>query len=82
MEVVYSHCCGLDVHKKSIAACATLWPENRRVFGNSNQSAVYLCAQVYRMVHLYWRKRFILLKNYNASKYPVMYKLTINSICN
>ena len=21
MEVVYSHCCGLDVHQKSVSAC-------------------------------------------------------------
>lgn len=28
MEVVYSCCCGLDVHKKSITACV-LWAENK-----------------------------------------------------
>jgi len=25
MEIVYSHVCGLDVHKKKIAACIAIW---------------------------------------------------------
>jgi transposase len=30
MDVVYSHCCGLDVHKKSITAC-TITPKGKEI---------------------------------------------------
>ncbi|GAB6174777.1 hypothetical protein JCM15765_42550 [Paradesulfitobacterium aromaticivorans] len=30
MDVMYTHCCGLDVHKKSVVAC-TLTPEGKEI---------------------------------------------------
>ncbi|MGC4379491.1 IS110 family transposase, partial [Fictibacillus sp. Mic-4] len=30
MDVVYSHCCGLDVHKKNVVAC-TITPEGKEI---------------------------------------------------
>lgn len=30
MEVVYSHCCGLDIHKKTVVACA-ITPEGKEI---------------------------------------------------
>ena len=48
MQIVYSCCCGLDVHKKSITACV-LWAEARgekrkekRVFGTFTRDPLKL----------------------------------------
>jgi hypothetical protein len=30
MEIVYTHCAGLDVHKKSVVACCIMTAPNRR----------------------------------------------------
>ncbi|GAC1644606.1 MAG: hypothetical protein NVS4B2_34250 [Chloroflexota bacterium] len=39
MKVVYSHCCGLDVHKKTVVACL-LTPETKevRTFGTTTRA--------------------------------------------
>ncbi len=43
MDVVYSHVCGLDVHKKNIVAC-TITPEGKeiRTFGTMTDDLVLL----------------------------------------
>ena len=44
MEVLYPHCCGLDVHKKSVVACA-ITPEGKeiRTFGTMTADILQLC---------------------------------------
>jgi hypothetical protein len=37
MQVVYSRCCSLDVHKKVIAACVLLWEEGGRKWKESRR---------------------------------------------
>ena len=43
MEVLYERCCGLDVHKKRVTACA-ITPEGKeiRTFGTMTVRAVQL----------------------------------------
>jgi len=43
MEVVYGRCCGLDVHKRSITACA-LTPEGKEIasFGTMTRELLAL----------------------------------------
>jgi hypothetical protein len=36
MEVLYSRCCGLDVHKSSITASAQAQHENKEIRSRSN----------------------------------------------
>jgi len=44
MQVVYARCCGLDVHKKTVVACAVT-PERRetRTFGTPTEDLLSLC---------------------------------------
>ena len=47
MEVLYSHCCGLDVHKKSVVACAiTPTGKELRTFGTITAELVALAEWV------------------------------------
>jgi hypothetical protein len=50
MDVVYSHVCGLDVHKKNIVAC-TITPEGKeiRTFGTMTDDLILFMAQGQRV---------------------------------
>jgi len=37
MQVVYSRCCGLDVHKKSVTACVLVFDQQGRRSGRKKQ---------------------------------------------
>jgi hypothetical protein len=43
MEVIYSHCCGLDVHKKTVVACA-ITPKGKEIktFGTMTADIIVL----------------------------------------
>ena len=47
MDVLYRCCCGMDVHKDTIAACVLIWESGRarkeqRVFGTTTQQLLEL----------------------------------------
>ncbi len=41
MEVVYRRCCGLDVHKRSITACALI-PEGKEIASSGTMTSELL----------------------------------------
>jgi transposase len=50
MDVVYRRCCGIDVHKETVAACVLQWEEGgqvrkeKKVFGTMTRSLHELAA--------------------------------------
>ncbi|MFQ5859222.1 MAG: IS110 family transposase [Anaerolineae bacterium] len=73
MEVVYERCCGLDVHKKSVVACA-ITPEGKRVrkFGTMTTQLMELADWLaqHKVTHVamestgvYWKPVYNLLED-------------------
>jgi transposase len=60
MDVVCRRCCGIDVHKETVAACELLWNEagqvrkEKRVFGTTTRSLQDLVAWLgqYEVTHV------------------------------
>ena len=47
MDVLYRCCCGMDVHKDTVAACVLIWESGRarkekRIFGTTTQQLLEL----------------------------------------
>ncbi|MCZ8513887.1 IS110 family transposase [Paenibacillus filicis] len=72
MKVVYKHCCGLDVHKKSVTACV-LTPKGKeiRTFGTMSDDLIQMADWIksHRCTHVamestgvYWKPIFNLLE--------------------
>src|SRR5687767_1591454 len=50
MDVLYKSCCGLDVHKETVAACILIWEAGRvrkdkRIFGTTTRGLLELREQ-------------------------------------
>jgi transposase len=76
MEVVYSHCCGLDVHKNSITACV-ITPKGKelKTFGTFTKDLLDLadwitangCTLVaMESTGVYWKPVYNILEHYNV----------------
>lgn len=72
MQVVYTHCCGLDVHKKNVTACA-ITPKGKEIqtFGTMTDDLIKLADWIksHRCTHvamestgIYWKPIFNLLE--------------------
>lgn len=49
MDVVYRRCCGIDIHKETVAACVLRWEDGhvrkeKKVFGTMTRSLQELAA--------------------------------------
>lgn len=75
MEILYSHCCGLDVHKKTITACI-ITPKGKelRTFGTMTPDLLGLadwiknqgCTHVaMESTGVYWKPIYNILEHYN-----------------
>jgi len=75
MEIMYSHCCGLDVHKKTITACI-ITPKGKelRTFGTMTPDLLNLadwikakgCTHVaMESTGVYWKPIYNILEYYN-----------------
>jgi transposase len=82
MEVFYSHCCGLDVHKKNITACI-ITPEGKelKTFGTMTSELLNLadwikakgCTHVaMESTGVYWKPIYNILEHYDIKEILVV----------
>lgn len=82
MDILYSHCCGLDVHKKSITACI-ITPKGKeiRTFGTFTNDLLALadwitskgCTHVaMESTGVYWKPIYNILEHYNLKEVLVV----------
>lgn len=76
MDVLYRRCCGMDVHKDTVAACVLVWEtggarKQKRIFGTTTQQLLELSdwLQEYEVTHVamestgvYWKPIWNLLE--------------------
>ena len=83
MQVVYSHCCGLDVHKKNVTAC-TITPKGKeiRTFGTMTDDLMQLADWIkhHRCTHVAMESTGVLWKPiYNILELEELQVLVVNA---